>query len=58
MVRVPQFTLSPRLWVYVTDVVVTAVSLTRDLGKLRQEGSPEPRPSKERGPACCPRGRA
>lgn len=40
--RVPQFTLSPRLWVCVTDVAVIAERLSRDLGKLSQEGSPEP----------------
>ena len=40
---VPQFTLSSRLWLCVTDTAVTAMSLTRDLGKLRQEGSPEAR---------------
>lgn len=44
MVPMPQFTLSPRLWICVTDVVVITESLTRDLGKLRQERNPEAAP--------------
>lgn len=55
-VRVPQFTLSPRLWISVTHVVVITESLTRDLGKLRHEGIPRasPRCCADHGLGCAP----